>query len=454
MKPWLVFGVALGVFCIAGCKPAQPGERTQTKQSTSKQGQEISAKLEAIRQAGDPTSPAELEQWIAPALPAEQNAAVKFTEAFALLVRPPQNLPELPARTVRLPASTRAAFAALVATNQAALEKLQQATVLSQSCYSVNWSAGNLAELPHLASIKAAAKVAQMQSALLAEGARPGLAVNSVRTIVSLARSLDHEPLLISQLVRIAVLGMAHATTERLVSQRPLPEADLAALQTLFRDAEKGDELTRTLAVERCLGLQMFNSPPETLEKPLVRDAEAGSPPPIAEGLNEYLSKHREEDLLFYLEHFEKVMDAAKQPMVQCLGSMRDFAAALEQEQQSATAAGHRLSTQLLPALTRVPDRFAAGGARLRAAQTALAVERYRVAHNGRLPEQLADLVPDFMPAVPEDPFTGQPLRFHKLTKGYVVYSVGGDGQDDGGKEKLGSSASPSGYDLTFTVER
>jgi hypothetical protein len=46
---------------------------------------------------------------------------------------------------------------------------------------------------------------------------------------------------------------------------------------------------------------------------------------------------------------------------------------------------------------------------------------------------------------LPLDPFDGQPLRYKKLPKGYVVYSNGEDGKDDGGDEKK---------DITFTVER
>jgi hypothetical protein len=68
----------------------------------------------------------------------------------------------------------------------------------------------------------------------------------------------------------------------------------------------------------------------------------------------------------------------------------------------------------------------------------------------------LNDLVPQLLSAMPADPFDGKPLRYHRLTKGYVVYSVGVDGHDDGGREK------PPGlkpvvqtpYDITFTVER
>jgi hypothetical protein len=46
--------------------------------------------------------------------------------------------------------------------------------------------------------------------------------------------------------------------------------------------------------------------------------------------------------------------------------------------------------------------------------------------------------------------------NYHRLAKGYVIYSVGSDGHDDGGREKPGNakSSDKTTYDLTFTVER
>jgi hypothetical protein len=87
-------------------------------------------------------------------------------------------------------------------------------------------------------------------------------------------------------------------------------------------------------------------------------------------------------------------------------------------------------------------------------AQAALAVERYRLA-NGKLPDHLSDLVPTFLPTVSTDPFDGKPLRYKTLAKGYVVYSVGDDREDNGGTEKnsKGQIYVP-GTDITFTVER
>ena len=86
----------------------------------------------------------------------------------------------------------------------------------------------------------------------------------------------------------------------------------------------------------------------------------------------------------------------------------------------------------LLPAQNAVFNAAAGATALRDAAMTLVAVERYRAVH-GRSPESLDQLVPDFIPKVPIDPFDGQPLRYRLDPDRYVVYSVGEDRQDDGG---------------------
>ena len=60
------------------------------------------------------------------------------------------------------------------------------------------------------------------------------------------------------------------------------------------------------------------------------------------------------------------------------------------------------------------------------------------------------------MPNVPLEPFDGQPLRFHHLDKGYVVYSVGEDLEDNQGEERKTGKASKEQtvWDETFIVAR
>jgi len=71
--------------------------------------------------------------------------------------------------------------------------------------------------------------------------------------------------------------------------------------------------------------------------------------------------------------------------------------------------------------------------AKMHALEVAIAVERFGVAHHGELPMRVEDLVPQFLPVVPMDPFDGKPMRLKKTSPGYVIYSVGFDGADSGG---------------------
>jgi len=79
----------------------------------------------------------------------------------------------------------------------------------------------------------------------------------------------------------------------------------------------------------------------------------------------------------------------------------------------------------------------------LRCVITALALERFHLRH-GRWPETLNALVPKFLPTAPLDPVDEQPLRYRVEPGGYVVYSLGLNGQDDGGLVKTVDSEQPA----------
>jgi hypothetical protein len=98
-------------------------------------------------------------------------------------------------------------------------------------------------------------------------------------------------------------------------------------------------------------------------------------------------------------------------------------------------------------------ERLAASEARRRLALAALAAERYRVA-TGNWPETLEALTPEYLDAVPEDPFDGQPLRYLREPTRLVIYSVGPDLADDGGEEALAPKGGGLPLDITFIIEK
>jgi hypothetical protein len=66
----------------------------------------------------------------------------------------------------------------------------------------------------------------------------------------------------------------------------------------------------------------------------------------------------------------------------------------------------------------------------------AIALKRYELKNHGR-PPTLATLIPDYISAVPMDPMNGKPLGYRLDSEfGFVLYSVGADGIDDGGQAR------------------
>ena len=64
---------------------------------------------------------------------------------------------------------------------------------------------------------------------------------------------------------------------------------------------------------------------------------------------------------------------------------------------------------------------------------TELALRDYR-SEQGHPSARLDDLVANYLSRVPQDPFTGQPLIYRVQGTNWLLYSVGSDGVDDGGR--------------------
>ncbi|MFM1995871.1 MAG: hypothetical protein RLZZ111_258, partial [Planctomycetota bacterium] len=95
----------------------------------------------------------------------------------------------------------------------------------------------------------------------------------------------------------------------------------------------------------------------------------------------------------------------------------------------------------MTPALSNVLKTEVRSRALHRAAEVLVAATRARLA-TGPLPDTAAAFAPNFLPALPRDPFTvDQPLLLKRADGTWTVYSVGPDGEDDGGPLPAGADA-------------
>ena len=211
----------------------------------------------------------------------------------------------------------------------------------------------------------------------------------------------------------------------------PSPE-HLLRLQDALEAEERDYDLVRDVAARRAWALEM------------IWERYYGSDPaaprayrlPIRSAAEWVLRPWFTHQVVQMLRDWASLVDAARKPWPQKAAAMAEITERVRNRLPAAPSFATRMaSSGMLHSFGFVSE--AGWGADVlitnRCARTAVAVERFRRDHDGTLPGGLEDLVPKYMPAVPQDPLTGRPLLFRTATGAYTIYSVGADGKDDGG---------------------
>ena len=95
-------------------------------------------------------------------------------------------------------------------------------------------------------------------------------------------------------------------------------------------------------------------------------------------------------------------------------------------------------------------EQIHAANLSLQSLQVLYAVRLFQHDH-GRLPHNLAELTPQYLESAPIDPYSAQPLVYRDHQHWHGLYSVGPDGQDDGGRFIAPPAAGDTGYDLDLS---
>ena len=395
-------------------------------------------RLTAIRAAGQPMTLAELNAWY-PEVPETDNAAVLYAQAFTLSVfgsqvELPETIAEIPtAGFAPLTEESRAKLRSFFEEHSEAMDLLYAATNRAGCRFALDFTQGQFMLLPHLSQLKKACLMLAGAALLHASEGNTRQAANDFAAAARVANSVAGEPLLISQLVRPGCWSVILKGLESTLSLFQFSEEDLELIQSSLAQAEIPDGIARGLAGERTMGLAIFIDP--RIQNSFFTGGTGAAPPGSQRSLSSLGSRFGisvlkvsglfRQDRDFFLDTTSNMIAVAQMP----------FPDRLKAGQVSTVPPSRLLlfSRMLLPALSRAVTRDADFCARVRTAQTALAVERYRQTHDDRLPERLEALMPQYLPQVPADPYNGQPMRLKRLARGFLIYSVGVNGVDDGG---------------------
>ncbi|UCG46280.1 MAG: hypothetical protein JSU94_12320 [Phycisphaerales bacterium] len=412
----------------------------------------LDRRMDAIRAAGYPATPAELDDWYA-IPPNAENAADVILEAISHQSKPQEPnielLPivgraELPPRTEALDDQTRTLIARHLAANKKALELLHGVAGMQHGRYPIDLSAGFAATWPSHVDIRHGARLLALEAVLHAEQADSARCVESLRSALGVGRSLAKEPIIASQLFRLSCNALAVSALKRAINRVEFTDEQLASLGSCFSAARDDSAMARAFAGERCCALPLFKDP--RLASSMFGSYNA----PPAALFNLYRAVGLADvGAMAYIDFIDAYIDATKLAPQQ----RQEVAGAIDGRLKE-TPKIHALVRAIVPAFSRVVTIDVREMAALRTAHAAIAVERYRLA-TAELPQMLAELVPTYLDAVPKDPFDGNDLRYRPLEAGFIVYSVGEDGKDDGGTERPRRRQDRSKpWDVTFIVER
>lgn len=431
----------------------------------SKQGRaEIDRRIGAIRTKGEPVTSADLAR-VFPAPPPERDALKLLEPVFQLLVVPDgaASLPligdgQLPSRSGPLEHSFHTNLTEFARVNTSAL-RIFPDTSLTNAVFPSQVTRGFDEGLP--ASRRLIFRLANtllLQALSEFEDRQNGDAVHALTRCLHISRAMRSDTLL-HHLMRRRTEERACSIVERGLNHAALADQELVSLIEGLADDNLGG-FHNVLISHRCLEIWQFEqvrAAPIKSTLGAVRDLRDSEVMAAIKGLLFGTIAHlrgwvyQDSDFLACLERRAGQLEALKLPVRQRLAELDKLSGERDSPARPTLAA-------MIEGGRNWPHERARDDVEVLAkklvTRTALVVERWRLAHPGRTPKSLAELVPNYLPMVPNDPFDEQPLRYRSLPSGFIIYAIGADLTDNGGKEKPNGADTSKHHDLTFTIER
>jgi len=411
------------------------------------------ARLRAIAARGEPVDLVALDKFYA-SVPDGSNAALVWLKGVAAITSNSEN----PSRHVSfkwnepLSAEQLQTGIEVLSANKEALALFRAAAALPGSRYPIVLSQYPVTNIQHLADVKSAAQLLRLEAVVAAQQGESRDSAAAIMRVFAAGRSLDTEPLLLSQLVRVGTDMIAVQSLQCALNRTPFGEAELAAMRVATSSADNKDSLRLAMLGERASFITFARDPQSALA-PGPPGAPGGFEAIFAEVFLWPLASavgFWKRDLRFGIDALTTNIMFAGLPAPQRFNAATN----VETIAKQAVAGRYILTGLLLPALQKAFERDARHSAEVRNAMVALAVERFRIANAGRLPESASDLAPVWLKELPIDPYDGKPVRYKRTERGYVVYCIGPDQKDDGGLEKPAKVKETDSWDVTFIVER
>jgi hypothetical protein len=437
LRRWLIAGLAIAGCLVLSLAVGAGGVLwwLRTRHVTAMRA--VEAEVSRIRAAGEPITTEDAyafhriadgaddctPQWLAAFEAFDSRQLTLDGKDLPIVGLPAAGEDPRSAPPMNLQSSQLAAAESFLDKYEAALAAAHLAAKAPGDCdFPVRFEDGFQAELPHVSKLRQLARLLSLQLRVRAARGDADGALECLEALVAASRTMDGRLSAVDFLTGVALGGVACREAEFLLNNSAPDDSQLARLQRAISRLDPKGNLPPAMLGERAMGFHAYLNMGSL-------DSEKNS------SLDRYNGQLiRPVDCQKYLQVLRDLVDCSHLPFPEARNKARLVDVEMKALMTNRIQQLSYITTLLLaPAVPAVFDSCAQSAARRDAVLTAIAAERSRL-RTGKYPSRLEELVPDFLPEIPHDPFDGKPLRWIAQDAGVAIYSIGSDGKDDLGQ--------------------
>ena len=374
----------------------------------------FNAEISKLRKEGLPVTPREFADRYYKPIPKAENAADTFDEAYDLYANPENdknliivglaNPPKYDQKIAPILLDIAKEF---VSDNKDLLSKMSELRKYERIHFDYEWEKGYEILLPRLTKIRNTARIYAVNAELIINQNNSQKAEELLKEMFHLGKLASQSPFMIGQLVSYACDAIALGRLERCMNTLNFSPEQLKEFENICAEHEKyvirspymlRTELAFVLSMASYAALKKYDFFSPYNSYPYIKDI----PKKIRVAFY-YHSGSYHNDITAQVKSSKAIMKVPVDIYVKRKARLEKI------RDDNKASSNFMLSASYINFYLKALRMIAC----LRCAATACAVERFRLKYK-KLPEKLEQLVPEFLPKVPIDPFDGKPLRYFR----------------------------------------
>jgi hypothetical protein len=300
----------------------------------------------------------------------------------------------------------------IVARYRSIIPLIEQAASKPECSFIYTWTADPTQHNHYLAPLRFLNRLLCSMAVLDAEKGQTSQSLRCIELAFKVAESLNQEPSVIGQITRQSrVIASSHAL-RAVIYNSDMNEYDLRHLYDVLSKIDLYPGLETALIGDTAAGITDFEN--------LLAPMKSGLVPilPLFERNKTYQNES------YFIEYMNICIDNAHISYREMHGKQIDF---------PKPPKDHLLSDLVMPTLGGIWGQRDTATAELNGSQIVLALKVYKSGY-GTYPSSLGELCNKLGGRLPQDPFSGTNFIYINNGNGFILYSIGKNLVDDGGK--------------------